>query len=93
MNIIEVKNLSYTVGGKKILDNVNATFTAGKITAIIGANGCGKSTLMSFLGKTRRSSNAVYFNGQDVDKIYAENYALRVADFAATFKDGRRFSR
>lgn len=79
MNIIEVKNLSYTVGGKKILDNVNATFTAGKITAIIGANGCGKSTLMSFLSKTRRSSNAVYFNGQDVDKISAENYALRVA--------------
>ena len=79
MNIIEVKNLSYTVGGKKILDNVNATFTAGKITAIIGANGCGKSTLMSFLSKTRRSSNAVYFNGQDVDKIPAENYALRVA--------------
>ena len=79
MNIIEVKNLSYAVGSKKILDNVNATFTAGKITAIIGANGCGKSTLMSFLGKTRRSSNAVYFNGQDVDKISAENYALRVA--------------
>ena len=37
MNIIEVKNLSYAIGTKKILDNVNATFTAGKITTIIRA--------------------------------------------------------
>ena len=79
MNIIEVKNLSYSIGTKKILDNVNATFTAGKITAIIGANGSGKSTLMSFLSKTRRSKNSVYFKGQDVDKISAEDYALQVS--------------
>ena len=55
MNIIEVKNLSWAIDGKKILDNVNATFAEGKITAIIGANGSGKSALMSFLSKTRRS--------------------------------------
>lgn len=79
MNIIEVKNLSYVIGAKKILDNVNATFAEGKITAIIGANGSGKSTLMSFLSKTRRSSNAVFFKGQDVDKISAERYALQVS--------------
>ena len=79
MNIIEVKNLSYVIVAKKILDNVNATFAEGKITAIIGANGSGKSTLMSFLSKTRRSSNAVYFKGQDVDKISAERYALQVS--------------
>lgn len=76
--IIEVKNLSYAIDGKKILDGVNATFTEGKITAIIGANGSGKSTLMSFLSKARRS-NAVYFKGQDVDTISAEQYALQVS--------------
>lgn len=79
MNIIEVKNLSYMIGEKKILDNVNANFAEGKITAIIGANGSGKSTLMSFLSKTQRSKNAVYFKGQDVDKISAEQYALQVS--------------
>ncbi len=79
MNIIEVKNLSYTIGAKKILDSVNATFAEGKITAIIGANGSGKSTLMSFLSRTRRSSNAVFFKGQDVEKISAERYALQVS--------------
>ena len=79
MNIIEIRNLSYIIGAKKILDNVNATFAEGKITAIIGANGSGKSTLMSFLSKTRRSENAVYFKGQDVSEISAERYALQVS--------------
>ena len=79
MNIIEIRNLSYIIGAKKILDNVNATFAEGKITAIIGANGSGKSTLMSFLSKTRRSENAVYFRGQDVSEISAERYALQVS--------------
>lgn len=79
MNIVEVKNLSWAIGGKKILDNVNASFAEGKITAIIGANGSGKSTLMSFLSKTRRSMNSVYFRGEDVDKISAEDYALEVS--------------
>ena len=79
MNIIEVKNLSYVIGDKKILDGVNAAFAEGKITAIIGANGSGKSTLMSFLSKTRRSVDAVYFKGRDVDKISAESYALQVS--------------
>ncbi len=79
MNIIEVRNLSYVIGEKKILDNVNVAFAEGKITAIIGANGSGKSTLMSFLSKTRRSENAVYFKGQDVSEISAEHYALQVS--------------
>ena len=79
MNIIEVRNLSYAVGAKKILDNVSVSFAEGKITAIIGANGCGKSTLMSFLSKTRPIADAVYFRGQDVSKISAENYALKVS--------------
>ena len=79
MNIIEVKNLSCAIGDKKILDGVNATFAEGQITAIIGANGSGKSTLMSFLSKARRSVNAVYFRGRDVDTISAEEYALQVS--------------
>ena len=78
-NIIEVRNLSYIIEQKKILNNVNAEFTEGKITAIIGANGSGKSTLMSFLSKTRPSENAVYFHGQDISTISAQDYALQVS--------------
>ena len=77
--LLEVNNLSYSVGQKQILKGVSAQFREGKITAIIGANGCGKSTLMSFLSKTRRSVKAVYFRGRDVADIPASEFALKVA--------------
>ncbi len=78
-HIMQVKNLSYTIGNKKILNCVNADFSEGKITAIIGANGSGKSTLMSFLSKTRKSLHAVYFRGQDINEISAQDYAFQVS--------------
>ena len=77
--VMEVKDLSYSVNQKKILKNVNAQFTEGKITAIIGPNGSGKSTLMSFLSKTRPIANSVYFHGQDVFEISAQDYAFQVS--------------
>ena len=77
--IMEVKNLSYSVEQKEILKNVTANFAEGKITAIIGANGSGKSTLMSFLGKSRPSVAAVFFRGKDISEISAQDYALQVS--------------
>ena len=79
MYIIEVKNLSYTINKKTILNNVNAQFKENKITAIIGANGSGKSTLMSFLSKTRPSEKTVYFRGQDINEISAQDFAFQVS--------------
>ncbi|MBR1860193.1 MAG: ABC transporter ATP-binding protein [Selenomonadaceae bacterium] len=77
--IMEVKNLSYSVNKKQILNDVTAQFTEGKITAIIGPNGSGKSTLMSFLSKTRKSANTVFFRGKDVNDISARDYSFQVS--------------
>ena len=76
--MLTVRNLSFSVGEKLILREVNADFSEGKVTAIVGANGCGKSTLMSFLSKTRHVEKAVYFRGRDVATIPASEYALQV---------------
>jgi phosphate transport system ATP-binding protein len=42
----DVQELSFFYGQKKALDNVNMTFAANRVTAIIGPSGCGKSTLL-----------------------------------------------
>jgi energy-coupling factor transport system ATP-binding protein len=49
--MIEVHDLSYTYRGqsKPVLRNVSATFKRGEISAIVGANGRGKSTLANIL--------------------------------------------
>lgn len=44
-NILEVKNLSLEMGGKKILNKVNLDIWQGHVHAIVGINGAGKSTL------------------------------------------------
>ena len=43
------ENISVTIGGKNILQDVSYKFLSGKRTAIIGPNGAGKSTLLKVL--------------------------------------------
>lgn len=42
--MITVKNLHHKIGNATILNNINLTIPNGGITALIGANGAGKST-------------------------------------------------
>ena len=50
-NAMEVKNLSFSYGSNQILSDISLTIPRGKITTIMGANGCGKSTLFSLMTK------------------------------------------
>ena len=45
MGLLEVKKLSLTLGGKKILNDCTVDFWEGHVHAIVGPNGAGKSTL------------------------------------------------
>src|SRR3990167_10103334 len=47
MAIFETKHLRKTFGGVHAVDNVDLSFEAGKITALIGPNGSGKTTLIN----------------------------------------------
>ena len=44
-SIIEIKNLSFAYGEENVLNNISLDIEEGSFTAILGANGCGKSTL------------------------------------------------
>ena len=47
--MLEMKNVSGGYGRKQVLYNIDAAFESGRITSIIGKNGCGKSTLMQIM--------------------------------------------
>lgn len=47
--ILEMKNITKTFPGVKVLDNVNLQVKKGEIHALVGENGAGKSTLMNVL--------------------------------------------
>ena len=47
--MLEFKNVSVSIGKKNILDDISVSFEKGKITTIVGPNGCGKTTLLQTL--------------------------------------------
>ncbi len=47
MGVLELKNVSLTLGGKPVLNDLTVDFWEGHIHALIGPNGAGKSTLAS----------------------------------------------
>ena len=67
--MLQINNLSATVGDKPILKGLSLTVNAGEIHAIMGPNGAGKSTLAYVLGGRPGSEvtgGSVSFNGQDL---------------------------
>ena len=66
---MEVRNLSFSYGKQKVLKDVSLKIEEGKITTILGANGCGKSTLFSLMTKNKYSRKGnIFLNGKNVLK-------------------------
>ncbi|MEE1013787.1 MAG: ABC transporter ATP-binding protein [Clostridia bacterium] len=77
---MEVKNLDFSYGKEKVLDDVSLKVKRGKITTIIGANGCGKSTLFNVMTKNLKPQKGnVYLDGTDISKISLKSFARRAA--------------
>ena len=81
-------------GGRKILDDVSLEVPRGKVTAIMGASGGGKTTVLRLIGGQQRAQQGqVLLGGQDVGQLsQQELYALRrrmgmLFQFGALFTD------
>ena len=75
---LEVKDLSASVGGKKILEGLDLEVPYGEIHAIMGPNGSGKSTLCHVLaGKSGyQVSGSAFLNGNDLLALAVDERAL-----------------
>ncbi|WP_414829440.1 ATP-binding cassette domain-containing protein [Alteromonas sp. H39] len=63
--LLHVNNLSVVKADRTLLNNIRGTFAPGEFVAIIGENGCGKSSLLSELsGADANASSKVHFHGR-----------------------------
>ena len=69
-NLIEVRNMSFTRGSRKIFENINLTVPRGKITAIMGPSGIGKTTLLRLIGgQLRPNEGEIWFDGDNIPSL------------------------
>ncbi|KIC73050.1 Hemin import ATP-binding protein HmuV [Neochlamydia sp. EPS4] len=65
--MLELKNLTYKVGHKTLIENISLNFIPGFIYGIIGPNGAGKSTLLKTLtGIWKATTGKVYWKHQEL---------------------------
>lgn len=77
--LIEVSDLHFSYEGNQVLKGVNLSIPRGKVVAILGVSGCGKTTLLRhFGGQIRPARGSVSFDGQVVHTLNnTDLYAMR----------------
>lgn len=77
MSILSAENITKKYGAKTILENVSFCVEPGSFIAIVGTNGCGKTTLLNILsGVSPATSGTIYINGTRAShksSLYSKN--------------------
>ncbi len=77
--LVEIRGLSFARGPRVIFDGVDIDIPRGKVTAIMGPSGTGKTTLLKLIGgQLQPQAGTVKVDGQDVHKLrHRDLYTLR----------------
>lgn len=92
--LVNIDNLQFDYGGKPVLQGINMRIPRGKVVAIMGGSGCGKTTLLRCIGgQLRPTAGKVSVDGQVVNQMSrSQIYDLRrrmgmLFQFGALFTD------
>ncbi|MCL2427066.1 MAG: ABC transporter ATP-binding protein [Oscillospiraceae bacterium] len=80
MSVLTLSNVTYSYEGTKtnVLNGISAVFEAGKVYAIIGRSGTGKSTLLSLIAGLDVSTDGdILYNGTDLKSIDRDKYRAK----------------
>ncbi len=93
-NFVEINNVDFAFGKRQILKRISLSVPKGRVVAIMGGSGCGKTTLLRLIGgQLKPSSGTVRVDNQVVAELDREAlYALRrkmsmLFQFGALFTD------
>jgi len=93
-SLVEFDRVDFAYGANPILSNVSIAFPAGKVTAIMGGSGSGKTTMLRLIGgQLKPNRGKVLFEGEAISSMsHARLYATRrrmgmLFQFGALFTD------
>lgn len=77
---MEVRDVHFSYGNNEVLKGVSFRVQPGKVTTLIGANGCGKTTLFNVMTKNNKPQQGqVLLHGQDIGEIGLREFAQKAA--------------
>ena len=92
--LVEINNVDFAYGKRAILKGISLSVPKGKVVAIMGGSGCGKTTLLRLIGgQLKASKGTIKVEGQDLASLDREGlYAMRrkmgmLFQFGALFTD------
>ena len=93
-SLVELRDLTFGYGERVVLDDVSLSVPRGKVTALMGASGGGKTTILRLIGgQNRAQAGQLLFDGQDVTpmdqtQIYVARRRMGMLfQFGALFAD------
>ncbi|OIQ24666.1 phospholipid ABC transporter ATP-binding protein MlaF [uncultured Vibrio sp.] len=92
-DLITINQLSFSRSGRTIFDDINLTVPTGKITAIMGPSGIGKTTLLRLIGgQLMPDAGEIWFDGQDIPQLKRKQLYRVRKKMSMLFQSGALFT-
>jgi len=92
-NIVDVRGVSFSRGNRVIFDDISLTVPRGKITAIMGPSGIGKTTLLRLIGgQIPPDSGEILFDGENVPEMSRSRLYTVRKRMSMLFQSGALFT-
>ncbi|MBL4822865.1 MAG: phospholipid ABC transporter ATP-binding protein MlaF [Colwellia sp.] len=92
-NLIEIENLTFTRGERIIYNDISLSIPTGKVTAIMGPSGIGKTTLLRLIGgQIKPDSGKILFSGKDIPSLSRHDLYETRKRISMLFQSGALFT-
>ncbi|STY53621.1 Probable phospholipid import ATP-binding protein MlaF [Vibrio anguillarum] len=92
-DLVTIKNLTFSRSGRKIFDDVSLSVPQGKITAIMGPSGIGKTTLLRLIGgQLFPEQGEIWFDKQNIPMLSRKKLYQARKKMSMLFQSGALFT-
>ena len=92
-NLVDVRGVSFSRSNRLIFDDISLTVPRGKITAIMGPSGIGKTTLLRLIGgQIPPDSGEILFDGENIPEMSRSRLYTVRKRMSMLFQSGALFT-
>lgn len=91
--LVDIKNITFKRDERVIYDNISLTIPKGKVTAIMGPSGIGKTTLLRLIGgQLKPDAGSILFDGKDIPTLSRSDLYEARKRMSMLFQSGALFT-